>query len=231
MSEWINSALNSGAGSFSMLTAVFLLGIISTFTSCCNYAIIGSVTGYSASYSINSSKKSQILFSLAFLIGSVISLAIIGAIIGYIGSAIVEAVGIYWKIAVSVLLIIFGLLSLGFVPLKMPKINFKSSKNGFIPGLILGIVTGGLSIICNICCNPILPIVLGVSFVKASVLWGVLILVAYAIGYSIPFTIAIAGMQMGFGKLSNKMKNASKVITTLAGIIMIITGFYLIYTF
>lgn len=231
MSEWINTALNSGAGSFSMLLAVFILGIISTFTSCCNYAIIGSVTGYSASYSINSNKKNQILFSLAFLIGSVISLAIIGAIMGYIGSAVVEAVGTFWKIAVAVLLILFGLLSLGLVPIKIPQLNFKSTKRGFIPGLILGVFTGGLSLICNICCNPILPIVLGASFLKASVIWGMLILVAYAIGYSLPFTIAIAGIQMGFGKLSNKMKNTSKIITTIAGIIMILSGFYLIYSF
>jgi cytochrome c-type biogenesis protein len=230
MSEWINSALSSGAGSFSMLTAVFLLGIISTFTSCCNYAILGSITGYSANYSINSSKKSQILFSLAFLIGSVISLAIIGALMGYIGSTVVESVGIYWKIAVAVLLILFGLLSLGLVPITIPQINIKSKRQGFIPGLILGVFTGGLSLVCNVCCNPILPIVLGASFVKASVLWGVLILVAYAIGYSLPFTVAIAGMQMGFGKLSNKMKNASKIITTIAGVIMILSGFYLIYT-
>lgn len=231
MTEWISSALNSGAGSFSMLIAVFLLGIISTFTSCCNYAIIGSVTGYSASYSINSSKKSQILFSLAFLLGSVISLAIIGAIMGYIGSSVVESVGAFWKIAVAILLIIFGLLSLGLVPIKIPQLNIKSTRKGFIPGLILGIFTGGLSLVCNVCCNPILPIVLGASFVKASILWGTFILIAYAIGYSLPFAIAIAGIQMGFGKISNKMKNASKIITSIAGIIMILTGFYLIYTF
>ncbi|MBI5539132.1 MAG: sulfite exporter TauE/SafE family protein [Bacteroidia bacterium] len=231
MTEWINTALNSGAGSFSMLFAVFLLGIISTFTSCCNYAIIGSVTGYSASYSINSSKKSQILFSIAFLLGSVISLAIIGAIMGYIGSAVVEAVGAFWKIAVAILLILFGLLSLGLVPIKIPQLNIKSTKKGFLPGLVLGIFTGGLSLVCNVCCNPILPIVLGASFVKASILWGTLILIAYAIGYSLPFTIAIAGIQMGFGKISNKMKNASKIITYIAGVIMILSGFYLIYTF
>ncbi|PIV58431.1 MAG: hypothetical protein COS14_09675, partial [Bacteroidetes bacterium CG02_land_8_20_14_3_00_31_25] len=77
MNDWLNSALNSDAVSLSMIIALFLLGIISTFTSCCNYAIIGSITGYSAGHAINSDKKSQIYFSLAFFIGSVISLAII----------------------------------------------------------------------------------------------------------------------------------------------------------
>ena len=184
-----------------------------------------------ASNSINSSKRSQILFSLAFLMGSIISLAVIGALMGYIGSAVVEAVGTFWKIAVAILLILFGLLSLGLVPIKIPQLNVKSNKKGFIPGFILGLFTGGLSLVTNICCNPFLPIVLGASFVKASAIWGTLILVSYAIGYSLPFTIAIAGIQMGFGKISNKMKNDSKIITYVAGVIMILSGFYLIYTF
>lgn len=231
MNEWISSALDSGAGSFSIIIAVFLLGIVSTFTSCCNYAILGSITGYSAGYAVNSSKKSQIYFSFAFLIGSIVSLAIIGALIGYIGSAVVAAVGNYWKLTVAIFLILFGLLSLGLVPINIPQINVKSTRKGFVPGLILGLITGGLSIICNVCCNPILPIVLGASFVKASVLWGILILVSYAIGYSLPFSIAIAGIQMGFGKMSHKVKNASKIITAIAGVIMILSGFYLIYTF
>ncbi len=231
MNDWLNSTLNSDAITFTMIVALFILGVISTFTSCCNYALIGSITGYSAGHAVNSNKKSQIYFSLAFFIGSVISLAIIGALIGYVGSTIATIVGAFWKIIVSILLIVFGLFSLGLIPFNLPKLNYKSKGKGFIPGLILGLVTGGLSILLNLCCNPILPIVLGATFLKAGVLSGIIILTSFAFGYSLPFAVAIAGIQFGVSKISNNMQNVGKVIGYIAGIIMIISGFYLIYTY
>ena len=231
MNEWINQVINSDSGSVTIIVASFLLGFIATFASCCNYAIIGSVAGYATGFSVKSSKKQIISFNVAFFIGSVFSLALVGALIGFIGSSIAESIGSYWKLLSAVILIIFGLLALGLVPIKMPSINYQSDKKGFIPGLILGLIAGGITMSCSACCNPILPILFGAAFIKASVLWGVIILVAFAIGHTIPYTIAIAGIQMSFSKISESMKNTGKIITYVAGAIMLLTGFYLIYSF
>jgi len=231
MNEWFNTAINSGNISFSMIIALIVAGFIATFTSCCNYAIIGTITGYSTNHALRTEKKSQLLFSFSFYIGSIVSLSLVGLLIGYVSSSAASLVGNFWKIILAVLLIVFGLFSLGYVPFNIPKLKLNNNKKGFVPGLVLGIATGGLSILCNLCCNPILPIVIGTSFIKASILNGFLILTAFGVGYNLPFAIAIAGIQLGVGKLSKTLNNVGKIIGIIAGIIMILSGFYLIYSY
>lgn len=231
MNEWINQVINSNSGSATIIIASFLLGFIATFASCCNYAIIGSVAGYATGFSVKSTKKQIFSFNVAFFIGSVFSLALVGALIGYIGASVAEVIGSYWKLLSAIILIIFGLLSFGLIPIKLPSINYKSEKKGFVPGLILGLIAGGITMSCSACCNPVLPILLGAAFIKASIIWGVIILVAFAIGHTIPYTIAIAGIQLSFAKFSDSMKNAGKIITYIAGVVMLLAGFYLIFTY
>lgn len=221
MNNWIENALNSNSPT--ILIASVILGIFGAFSSCCNYAIIASIVGYVSNFSANSSKKARNFFIITFSIGSIISIAIVGAIAGFIGSSIVSSIGEYWKLASGIILILLGLFSLQLIKLNISS-NIKTFNYGIFSGFILGIITGGISIASSTCCSPALPIILSVSFIQASVFWGFIIMLFFAIGYTIPFTIGIFGLQFSIGKL-NKI---SKYVSIIAGILMILTGFYLI---
>ena len=71
MSEWINSILNTDQTGIIALVAVFLLGVISVFTCACNFAVIGTVAGYSGTLGATSKSKTVIASNLFFLLGTV----------------------------------------------------------------------------------------------------------------------------------------------------------------
>lgn len=231
MQEWINQVINSESISFSVLIAGFLLGALAAITSCCNFAVIGAVVGYSGSISISQKKKSVITSGLAFLIGTVVSLGIIGGLTGYISNFIGESMGNYWKIFAGVLSIFFGLATMNALPFNLPSVTFSKAKgSGFFSAFLFGLMIGGLSTVCNSACNPIFPIILGATFIKASFIWGMLILFSFALGYGLPLAAGMIGIGLGLGKLSKTFNTFSMAIKYIAGIILIAIGFYFLIT-
>lgn len=231
MQEWIDQVINSDNISFSVLIAGFLLGALAAITSCCNFAVIGAVVGYSGSISVSQKKKSIVTSGLAFLLGTVISLAIIGGLTGYISNFIGESMGNYWKIFAGVISIFFGLATMNALPFKLPSVTFSKSKgSGFFSSLIFGLMIGGLSTACNAACNPIFPIVLGAAFIKANFIWGMAILLSFALGYGLPLAAGMIGIGLGLGKLSKTFNTFNIAIKYIAGIILIVIGFYFLIT-
>lgn len=224
MNSWIENSLNSNSPT--ILIAAFILGLFGAFSSCCNYAIIASIISFSSDVLVKSSKRAKTFFILTYTIGSVVSIALTGALMGFIGSSVVSLIGDYWKIAAGVVLIVFGLISLRLININTTA-NVRSYNSGVFTGLLLGIVTGAISIASSTCCSPALPIILSVSFVNASVIWGFIIMIFFGLGFTLPFTLGIYGLKMGLGKFAD----ISKYISFVAGILMILIGFYFIYTF
>ena len=230
MEEWIKQVLNSDTTSASLLPAVFLLGFLGAFTSCCNFAVIGAVAGYSGTLSGENRKKTLFVSSLSFFIGTVVSLCIIGALTGFISNVIMASFGKYWKVIAGILAIFFGLTTLNWLPFRLPSISLgkKQNGNGFLSALIFGLVIGGLSTACNACCNPLFPVVLGASFLKGGIIWGIIILLFFAIGYSLPLAVTMLGIGFGVDKLSSVAEKISLVVKYFAGLLLITIGFYLI---
>lgn len=232
MEEWIQNVLSTDQAGYTVLSAVFLFGLISVFTCGCNFSIIAIVAGYSGTIGSSGKPKVVVLTGLLFFIGMILSMAVIGAIIGYASELISVSFGNYWKIAAGLISIFFGLFTMDLLPFKMPGMNISptSPKSGIFSSVIFGLTIGGLTLASSTCCNPVFPIVMAVSFVKGSVIWGILLMIAYALGYGLTFTAIIIGAGLGFGKSSRTFEKLGIVLKYAGGIIMILVGFYLLIT-
>lgn len=232
MEEWINNILSSDQAGITVLIAVFLLGLISVFTCGCNFSVIGIVAGYSGTVGSSGRTKGVIWNGIFFLIGMILSMSVIGGIIGYTSELISDSFGNYWKIAAGLISIFFGLFSMDLLPFKMPGISMNSSnrKGGIVSSAIFGLTVGGLLFACSSCCNPVFPIIVAVSFVKGSTIWGVLMLFSYSLGYGITFATIIISIGLGFGKTSKSFSKFGTFMKYAGGIAMIVLGFYFLIT-
>ncbi|MDR0296330.1 MAG: hypothetical protein LBH91_09210 [Prevotellaceae bacterium] len=232
MSEWIISVLNSDQAGIIILAAVFLLGIISVFTCTCNFVIIGAMAGYSGSLKETGKTKTILASSLFLLLSNVVVMSAIGCLIGYASGFVGAAMGNYWKIAMGIILILFGIYILDILPFKIKSIspNIQNTKSGMAGAILFGLVMGSITPLAGLCCNPIFPIVAAASFVKGSMLWGFLLLFFFAFGHGITLAAAMLGVGLGVGKIATMLTKFATVIKYIGGITLIILGFYFLLT-
>jgi cytochrome c biogenesis protein CcdA len=233
MNEWINSVINSDHTGIIALATVFLLGIVSVFTCACNFAIIGSVAGYTGALGATGKTKTVVVSSVCFLLGIIVSMSAVGYVIGFAGEFISAAMGSYWKIAAGIILILFGVYILDILPFKIPGIsfnNFQNKRSGIAGAVLFGLIVGSLTTLGTLCCNPIFPIIVAASLVTGSKLWGFLLLFFYALGFGAILTAAMLGVGLGIGKLSKILTKSAVIIKYIGGITLIILGFYLLVT-
>lgn len=231
MQEWINQMLNSDHLSFSVVIASFMLGVLGSVTSCCNFAIIGAVAGYSTSLGVEKKTRLVWISGISFLSGTIISMALLGALMGYVSNLISASTGVWWKLAAGLLSVFFGLATLNLLPFKIPSIKYSGKQGGGIfSALIFGLTVGGISVASNSCCNPVFPLILGASFLKGSIMWGIIFLVSFGTGYGLPMAAALIGLGIGVSKISKTFDSISKWIKYFAGVLLIAVGFYFLFT-
>jgi cytochrome c biogenesis protein CcdA len=232
MNEWIQSVVHSGQTGAIVFVAVFLLGVISVFTCACNFAVIGAIAGYTGTLGATGKTKTVVVSSVFFLLGVVVAMSLIGCIVGYASEFISAAMGNYWQIGAGVILILFGIYILDILPFKEPgiSVNFQRKQSGLIGAVIFGFVIGGLTVLGSICCNPIFPMIVAASVVKSSTLWGFFLLFFYALGYGVTLALAMLGVGLGIGKISNLLTKFATILKYAGGITLLILGFYFLLT-
>jgi cytochrome c biogenesis protein CcdA len=232
MNEWINSMLSTDQTGIIALVAVFLLGVVSVFTCACNFAVIGTVAGYTGALGATGKTKTVVASSLFFLIGTVIAMSALGFIIGFAGELISASMGNYWKIGAGIILILFGIYMLDILPFKIPgvSLNYQSKKSGIAGAVLFGFIVGSVTPLATLCCNPIFPIVAAASLVKGSTLWGFFLLFTYALGFGATLAAGMLDIGLGIGKLSKWLTKSTVIIKYAGGITLIVLGFYFIIT-
>jgi len=231
MQEWIEATLNAPEFSLAVLPALFLLGLLVAASNCCTPAVVGLIAGYSGTGE-RGDRRAAILVGVFFLVGTVAALAVLGAATGFVSQIAGSKLGSYWKIFGGLVAVLFGLATLGQLPFRLPRLGLtkRPAPNGPLGASIFGFAVGGTSITCMLCCNPLLGVPLGVAALQGKTLWGAGMLTAFGVGYSLPFAAVLVGLQAGFGKLKEASQRAASIIKTIAGIVLIAAGFYLLAT-
>jgi cytochrome c-type biogenesis protein len=232
MEAWIQQVFNAPQFGILVLPAGFLLGLI-TAIGCisCSAPLIAAVVGYAGSQE-QPQKRDILVIAGFFMLGTVLALSAAGYLVGYIGQVAGSTFGLYGKILVAIITILFGFAALNLLPFRIPSFNpvKKNLPRGFIGASVMGLGVGGASIAYTMaCCGPmILPIVLGISVLKGQGAWGALILAVFAIGYSLPMVATILGI--GFGKLTGVANKVAGPVRMASGVLLIVAGFWLILT-
>jgi cytochrome c-type biogenesis protein len=229
--QWAKTVLEQVGFRPTALPLAFVLGLISAIASaCCTLPLLGAIVGYSGTREDHDS-RARLFAALFFMLGTTIALLILGTIAGFIGQVAQDMMGKYWRVFAGLIAILVGLAALKLLPFKLPTktTTANSRPRGFLNAAAFGLVMGGGVCVASLACNPGIFIVLGVAVLQGYMFWGMCIMAAYAVGFSLPLALIMLGASLG--KSAIKAKKTEGTIRIVAGILLIIAGFYFLWTF
>ena len=187
--------------------------------------------------SANTPTRKRVFLGAIILVAAAVlaarALIILGFVAGLIGQTAQAFLGRYWKLFAGTVAVLLGLATLKLISFKLPS---RTRKDGAptAAGRKMGAALGGLFLgggvaACSLPCNPGIFIVIGASVLMGRILWGMTLMAAFAIGFSLPLSAILFGVSLG--KASLKARRADAVIRSVAGVLLVCAGFYLLVTF
>lgn len=233
MLESITNSLQEVASQPLGLVFALLLGTVSAATSaCCTLPALGILVGYSGTRAADN-RMAAVKSALLFTLGTILALMIVGGVAGFIGQVAQTSLGRYWKVFAGVVAVFLGLATLKLLPfqLHMPfgKVEATKTRRGAIGSALAGLVLGGIVAVSSLPCNPGIFIVIGAAILQGAVLWAGALLGMFAVGFAIPLGAVMLGVSLG--RFSLAAKGADAVIRWIAGLVLIVAGFYFLCTF
>ena len=231
--QWVTETLQSASMGLLALPLAFLLGLLSAVASaCCTLPAMGMLVAYSGTRE-DANRKTAFASAIAFMIGTTLALIVLGFVAGFVGQTAQALLGRYWKLLAGVIAVVFGLAALKLLPLKLPqlirKTETRSTGQGILGTVVVGLLLGGGVAAASLPCNPGIFIVIGASVLMGHILWGMVLMAAFGVGFSLPLGAILLGVS--FGKASIKVQKAEVVIRVVAGVLLVCAGFYLLATF
>jgi cytochrome c biogenesis protein CcdA len=233
MMAWVTETLQEVSQSAAALPLAFLLGLVSAVASaCCTLPAMGMLVAYSGTRR-DTDRRAALLSAIWFLIGTTLALIILGFVAGSVGQTAQAFLGRYWKLFAGVVAVLVGLAALKLIPVRLPRRarqdDALSAVRGKTGAALGGLFLGGGVAACSLPCNPGIFIVIGASLLMGRILWGVALMASFAVGFSLPLSAILFGVS--FGKVSLKAQKAEAVMRTVAGVLLVCAGFYLLATF
>jgi cytochrome c-type biogenesis protein len=231
MLEYLFSVLSSAVeGSAAIaFSASFIWGVLSILLSPCHLSSIPLIVGFIDEQGRISTKRA-LSIALSFSLGLMISIGVIGFITALAGRMLGD-VGRYGNYFVAVIFFLVGLHLFDIMPIPWSgpgKIGMK--RRGLLAAFILGFIFG---IALGPCTFAYMAPILSITFqLSASQMWyGVLLLLAYAAGHCSVIVFAGTFMEVVQRYLNwNEQSKGPVIVKRVCGVLVILGGFYLLYT-
>lgn len=231
MLEQVTNIMRETASQPLGLVFALVLGTVSALASaCCTLPALGILLGYSGAQAKGDRGTAAKAASL-FTVGTILALMIVGGIAGFVGQVAQGVLGRYWMLFAGVVAVFLGLATLKLLPfnLSFGSLDGVRGKLGKSGAALAGLVLGGIVAVCSLPCNPGIFIVIGAAILQGQVFWAALLLTMFAIGFSIPLGAVFLGVSLG--KASLAFKNADWFVRMVAGLVLIVAGFYFLIKF
>jgi cytochrome c biogenesis protein CcdA len=233
MIEAVTDALQAASMGPLALPLAFLLGLVSAVASaCCTLPAMGMLVAYSGTRQ-DVNRRSTLASALSFLVGTTLALIILGFVAGLVGQTAQAFLGRYWKLFAGGVAVLLGLATSKLLPFRLPSRarndGAPSPSGGKVGAALGGLFLGGGVAACSLPCNPGIFIVIGASVLMGRVVWGMALMAAFAVGFSLPLTAILLGVSLG--RASIKARTTDAAIRIIAGVVLVVAGFYLVATF
>jgi len=231
MLEYVTDTLQEVASQPLGLAFALLLGTVSAAASaCCTLPALGILVGYSGA-ATNDNRRAAVRTALLFMAGTIIALMIVGGVAGFVGQVAQGALGRYWKVFAGLVAVFLGLAALNLLPFKLSfgRLDRVARRLGKSGAVLAGLILGGIVAVSSLPCNPGIFIVIGAAVLQGKVLWAMLMLTLFAVGFSLPLGAVLLGISLS--KVSLAARGADSVMRWIAGVVLVVAGFYFLVTF
>lgn len=198
----------------------FLTGLVFSF----NPVALASIPVSLAYVTRGRDKGQALLFGAMFMAGMILAHVVLGVIAGLGGKWVTDLAGRGWGLFLGPLLIVLGLMWVGWLRIPLPSFGFRASR----PAAAWGAFLLGIPFAIAVCpvCTPTLVVLLGVTAGIGSVWLGVVLLLAFALGRAVP--VAIGAFAVGWLENLNRFARFRRGFEIAGGVLLIAMGFYML---
>lgn len=164
------------------------------------------------------------LFGGLFVLGMIATHVALGLAAGLGGVWVQHLLGRAWGLVLGPLLIVLGLIWLGWLRLPLPAWNLRGKPvTGAWGAFVLGVP---FSVAICPFCTPALVVLLGVAAGLGSPVFGMTLLLAFALGRAIP--ILLGAVAVGWLESLSRLSRFQKTFELIGGILLVLSGLYML---
>ncbi len=207
------------------LVVSFLAGLVFSFNPV-SFAAIPMVLAYVTREHVPARARR---LALAFILGMIVTHVVLGVAAAFGGDWAQGLLGRYWGVVLGPLLILLGLVWLGWLRFPLPWFRLRARPvTGAVGAFLLGFP---FSVAVCPFCAPALLVALTASASLGAPVYGAALLLTFALGRSLP--ILLGAWAMSWLESLKVMMRYQRLFEMTGGAVLILTGLYLIneYTF